>query len=214
MSFFRHLSQSAFYMMVINTLSIKRHNQHMILLTLRITDCMMNTRLFQAEVELAMNDNNSKSAENSAQKDVIDYVKQAKLNITKMVSDPSVDYNRKRNVLTIDTGPAVVIVKLKSDNSAQDNAVAESTSTGTGTAVNKTQARREPITQREAEIKKLRDEGLTQREVAKIMGTTQANISKIERAMKNRAKEQEAQKHAAKAGSVDTTTTAPSSTVQ
>ena len=158
--------------------------------------------------------NNRKSAENNAQQDVIDYVKQAKLDVNELVADPSVDINRKGNVLTIDTGPAVVIVKLKSDNSAQDNAAAESSSTDTGTAANKTQARREPITQREAEIKKLRDEGLTQREVAKIMGTTQANISKIERTMKNRAKEQEAQKHAAKAGPVDTTTTAPSSTVQ
>lgn len=161
--------------------------------------------------------NNRKSVENNAQQDVIDYVKQAKLDVNEMVADPSVDINRKGNVLTIDTGPAVVIVKLKSDNSdnnAQDNAAAESASTDTGTSANKTQTRREPITQREAEIKKLRDEGLTQREVAKIMGTTQANISKIERAMKSRAKEQEAQKHASKAGPVDTTTTAPSSTVQ
>lgn len=158
--------------------------------------------------------NNRKSVENNAQQDVIDYVKQAKLDVNEMVADPSVDINRKGNVLTIDTGPAVVIVKLKSDNNAQDNAAAESASTDTGTSANKTQTRREPITQREAEIKKLRDEGLTQREVAKIMGTTQANISKIERAMKSRAKEQEAQKHASEAGPVDTTTTAPSSTVQ
>ncbi|MDT3664028.1 MAG: helix-turn-helix domain-containing protein [Anaerobiospirillum sp.] len=158
--------------------------------------------------------NNREGAENNVQQDVIDYVKQAKLDVNEMVADPSVDINRKGNVLTIDTGPAVVIVKLKSDNKAQDNAAAESTSTGTVTAANKTQARREPITQREDEIKKLRDEGLTQREVAKIMGTTQANISKIERAMKSRAQKQEASKHAAKAEPVASTASEHSSTGQ
>ena len=136
-----------------------------------------------------------------------------------MLTDPSVEIksvtlNPNDNILTVNMGDKIVRIQINSINNDQDNIKTKGMITVTGNVTNITQERRKPVTQMEPMIKQLRDSGKTQRQVAEILGTTQANISKIERAMKSRAREQEAQKHAAKAGSVDTTTTAPSSTVQ
>lgn len=49
-----------------------------------------------------------------------------------------------------------------------------------------------PISEMIESIAKLRAEGMTQQEVARILGTTQANISKIERNAKEQAKSQKA----------------------
>ena len=43
-----------------------------------------------------------------------------------------------------------------------------------------------PVSQMESTIAQLRKEGRTQTEVANLLGTTQTNISKIEKKMKNR----------------------------
>lgn len=125
--------------------------------------------------------------------------------LSELINDPRVEVNRKGNVLTLKTDSETITVQSNSDIPVSDNAPAESTIISTGVSANITQGRRKPITQMEPIIKQLRTEGKTQLQVAEILGTTQANISKIERTMKKREAEQESQKHTDKTATVDPT---------
>lgn len=131
-----------------------------------------------------MSDLLEKSAEILAPQDVMGKT------LRELMADPSVEINRKGNILTLNTGREIITIRPCSNDGAQEqgNVTAENANASAGPSAAK-RNRGQPITQLKSKIVELRAAGKTQREVAEILGTTQANISKIEREMKKEAQE-------------------------
>lgn len=97
----------------------------------------------------------------------------ANMTLEELMSSDDVEIHKKGNVLKIKgkTGSEIISIEVRS----YDNT----------TTVLKSQTHRDkPVSQMRPTIAKMRKEGKTQAEVADILGTTQTNISKIEKKMK------------------------------
>ncbi len=143
-----------------------------------------------------MSDLLEKSAEILAPQDVMGKT------LRELMVDPSVEINRKGNILTLNTGREIITIRPCSNDGAQEqgNVTAENASASPSAAKRN---RGQPITQLKSKIVELRAAGKTQREVAELLGTTQANISKIEREMKKETQ-----------GVADAATTTPATKAQ
>ena len=93
--------------------------------------------------------------------------------LRQLLIDENVEVTRKGKVLTLNTGSEIITIQPAIKN-ADDSTKLTTTPRKLPT----------PISQMGDRIKELRDQGKSQREVAKLLGTTQANISKIERDIK------------------------------
>ena len=97
------------------------------------------------------------------------------MTIGELMSSKDVEVRKKNNVLRMKrrTQSETVMLEIRSDD---DTTIVSQSRT----------FRDKPVSHMEATIAQLRKEGRTQAEVADILGTTQTNISKIERKMKKR----------------------------
>ena len=150
------------------------------------------------QMELTMSDLLEKSAEILAPQDVMGKT------LRELMVDPSVEINRKGNILTLNTGREIITIRPCSNDGAQEqgNVTAENANASASPSAAK-RNRGQPITQLKSKIVELRAAGKTQREVAELLGTTQANISKIEREMKKETQ-----------GVADAATTTPATKAQ
>ena len=99
----------------------------------------------------------------------------ADMTLRDLMSSTDVEVHKKDNVLKMKrrTSSETIMVEVRS----HDNT----------TIVSKSRTNRDrPLSQMETTISQLRAEGKTQAEVADILGTTQTNISKIERKTKRK----------------------------
>ena len=111
-----------------------------------------------------MSDINEKLAELVAPKDVMERT------LSQLLVDENIEVTRKGKVWTLNTGSQVITIQPAIREVAP-----------TPKAAPTPRKHSTPIAQMGDRIKELRDQGKSQREVAKILGTSQANISKIER---------------------------------
>ncbi len=97
----------------------------------------------------------------------------ADMTLKDLMSSQDVEIHKKDNVLKLKrrTASETIMVEVRSYD---DTAVISQSRT----------CRTKPFSQMETTITKLRAEGKTQAEIADILGTTQPNISKIERKIK------------------------------
>lgn len=119
--------------------------------------------------------------------------------LRELLTDKDAELAKKGNVLTINLGSKTITI-MDSDpanNGAPTDVSSPSGAGAPSTEVQHTEPRRRriPFSHMAAEIEKLRKEGLTQKEVAQRLGTTQANVSRIERAAQ-KAREEETQEAA------------------
>ena len=85
----------------------------------------------------------------------------ANITLEELMSTEGVEFHKKNNILRMKQRIANEISQSRTNKSR-------------------------PVSQMESTIAQLRKEGRTQTEVANLLGTTQTNISKIEKKMKNR----------------------------
>ena len=112
-----------------------------------------------------MSDINEKFAELVAPKDVMERT------LSQLLVDENIEVTRKGKVWTLNTGSQVITIQPAIRGEVAPPPKAAPTPRKHST----------PIAQMGDRIKELREQGKSQREVAKILGTSQANISKIER---------------------------------
>ena len=97
------------------------------------------------------------------------------MTLRELISSTDAEVHKKDNVLKVKrrTPSETIMVEVRSYD---DTAIVSQSRT----------CRDRPFSQMESTIAKMREEGKTQAEVADILGTTQTNISKIEKKMKKR----------------------------
>ena len=101
----------------------------------------------------------------------------ANITLEELMSTEGVEFHKKNNILRMKQRIANEIVTVEVRSYDDTNIISQS-------RTNKSR----PVSQMESTIAQLRKEGRTQTEVANLLGTTQTNISKIEKKMKNRKK--------------------------
>lgn len=99
----------------------------------------------------------------------------ANITLEELMSTEGVEFHKKNNILRMKQRIANEIVTVEVRSYDDTNIISQS-------RTNKSR----PVSQMESTIAQLRKEGRTQTDVANLLGTTQTNISKIEKKMKNR----------------------------